>query len=88
MSVFDFSIGADEEEEEAEIEFADEILEKHNYIVLYTDNEIDWLQVQSYFDIPTAKPLHSKKGFVSAGAGRVINATKFFDRLINGGGEQ
>lgn len=38
-------------EEKPEIEFSEVLGEEHNYIVLYFDNEVDWLQAESLFDI-------------------------------------
>ena len=38
-----------------EVPFAEELLEKHNYVVLYFDNEVDWLQALTLFDIHTVR---------------------------------
>lgn len=45
----------DENEEKEEIEFSEVIGEEHNYIVLYFDNDVDWLQAESLFDIKPVK---------------------------------
>lgn len=34
---------------------AEELLEKHNYVVLYFDNDVDWLQALTLFDIHTVR---------------------------------
>ena len=49
--------------------------------VLFCDNSVDWLQVETYFDLKPVQALHSKPGFEVKGIGRVINATQFFKAL-------
>lgn len=68
-------------EEEPEIEFTEELKEEHNYIVLYFDNEVDWLQALSLFDLKTVMALHSKKGFIRSGLGRVIKGATAIQKL-------
>lgn len=66
-----------------EEEFTQEVLESHNYVVLYFDSETDWLVAQSVFKI---KPVHSdrsRKGFVRRGVGRVIRGAPIVERLKN-----
>ena len=36
-------LGEDDDEVVAEIKFSEELMENHNYVVLYFDNDIDWL---------------------------------------------
>lgn len=64
-----------------EIEFTEELLEEHNYIVLYFTNEIDWLQAKTLFGLKTVKALDSKKGFEKMGIGRVLNGAEAIERL-------
>lgn len=62
MTQFNFDLFvAEEEQEEAEIEFTEILGEEHNYIVLYFDNEVDWLQAQSLFDVREKKNLSTRK---------------------------
>lgn len=68
-------------EEEPEVEFTEELKEEHNYIVLYFDNEVDWLQALSLFDLKTVMALHSKKGFIRSGLGRVIKGATAIQKL-------
>lgn len=83
MEMFDFNLNVDEiEEEEPEVEFTQELGEENNYIVLMFDNSVDWLQAQSLFDLKPVKALHSKKGFERVGLGRVIDGTKFIEKMI------
>lgn len=83
MEMFDFDLRVDEiEEEEPEVEFTQELGEENNYIVLMFDNSVDWLQAQSLFDLKPVKALHSKKGFQRIGLGRVIDGTKFIEKML------
>lgn len=83
MELFDFDLSIDEdEEEEPEVEFTQELGEENNYIVLMFDNSVDWLQAQSLFDLKPVKTLDSKKGFERIGLGRVIDGTKFIEKML------
>lgn len=70
-----------DKEENPEVLFTEELLEEHNYVVLYFDNSVDWLQAQTVFDIKPVKSLDSKKGFEKIGVGRVINGAKALHNL-------
>lgn len=65
-----------------EVEFTEELGEESNYLVLYFDNTVDWLQAQSVFDLKTVKALDSKPGFEKKGVGRVINGTEFINKMM------
>ena len=71
-------LGEDIKEEIApEIEFSEEVGEAHNYVVLYFDNDLDWLAAQTHFDL---KSVHSKRANGkpwSKGIGRVINGAEY-----------
>ncbi len=86
MCLFGFDEKAEEEEIEAEVPFTETLDESHNYIVLYFDNDIDWLQAQSLFDIKPVKEYGSKKdGSTSGnrkGVGRVLNGSKALSGLV------
>ena len=71
------------EEEKPEIEFTEELWEESNYLVLYFDNTIDWLNAQSVFDLKPVKALDSKKGYERVWIWRVINGTKFIEKILN-----
>ena len=71
----------EEDDEEPDIEFTEELNETHNYMVLYFDNEIDWLNITSLFGLKTVKALDSKKGFEKKGVGRVIKGSDFLSKL-------
>lgn len=59
-----------------EIEFAEELLLEHNYIVLYFDNPMDWEVAQELYGIKKVKH-HIKMNNPSIGIGRVINGKNF-----------
>lgn len=66
---------------EGDVAFSEELLEEHNYIVLYFDNSVDWLQAESLFDLKTVKALDSKKGYKKMGVGRVVRGADALERL-------
>ncbi len=70
------------DDDKVEVPFTEELLESHNYIVLYFDNDLDWLNAQTIFELKTVKALDSKKGFEKKGIGRVINGTKALNKII------
>ena len=70
-------------EEKPEVEFTEELGEESNYLVLYFDNKIDWINAQSVFDLKPVKALDSKKGYERIGLGRVIDGTKFIEKILN-----
>lgn len=84
--VFDEEIACEEEIEKPEIEFTSSLDEEHNYVVLYFDNDIDWLQAQSVFDIKTKKELSTRKdGTIKnerKGIGRVLNGAEILSKLM------
>ena len=71
-----------EENKEVEIEFTEELLEKHNYVVLYFDNEIDWIQAETLFDIKTVKA--KNEGREMKGVGRVLNGSEALNNILKG----
>lgn len=68
--------------EKPEVEFAEELLECHNYIVLYFDNDIDWLQAQSLFAIKTVKDSKMFGKSERRGIGRVLRGADAINRLL------
>lgn len=78
----------DEEPEiEGEVPFTDVLREEHNYIVLYFDNEVDWLQAESLFALETVKALSTRTdGKISEsserrGLGRVLRGAEALEAL-------
>lgn len=70
------------EGEKPEIQFTEELYEAHNYIVLYTDNEIDWNQLQTLYPLKTVKALDSRPGFEKQGIGRVVKWSDFIAKVL------
>lgn len=90
MEQFSFGIDYDdgfEEEVKPEIPFTEVLGEEHNYIVLYFDNDVDWLQMQSLIDISGKMNLSTRKdGDIKANmkrvsVGRVFNGKEVLERL-------
>lgn len=69
---------------DGEVAFTQELMEEHNYVVLYFDNTIDWLNFQTYYPLPSVKALSSKKGFEKIGVGRVVKGAEFLKRIQAG----
>ena len=93
LSEFDFDFGLDgggngETAEKPEVEFTEVLGEEHNYLVLYFDNEVDWLQAESLFDIHTVKALSTRKdgkltkSMEKRGVGRVLNGAKALQKIL------
>ena len=77
-----------EKEEEPEIAFAEVLGEEHNYVVLYFDNDVDWIQAESLFDIKpvkcgsTRKDKKINKNMQRVGIGRVLNGVEAINKLL------
>lgn len=91
-----FGFFDEEEEEEAEeeekikpeVEFTEVLEEENNYIVLFFDNAIDWLQAETLFDIKSVKGLSTRKdgtGEVGKGVGRVLNGREALSKIMDWG---
>jgi hypothetical protein len=75
-------VGDKLKEEEPEIKFTEELGEENNYLVLFFDDSVDWLQAQSLFGLETVDALDSREGYRRRGVGRVINGTEFMNKLL------
>ena len=60
-----------------EVEFSDEILLEHNYIVLYFDNPMDWEVAKEVYGLKNVKSKESSVGSQKIGLGRVLNGKNF-----------
>ena len=65
-----------------EVPFAEELLEKHNYVVLFFDNDVDWLQALTLFDLHTVKDSSARPGYERRGIGRVIRGADAINRIL------
>lgn len=68
---------------DGEVQFTEELMESHNYVVLYFDNDIDWAQMQTLYPLPRVKALDSKTGFEKIGIGRVIKGADFLKKVAS-----
>lgn len=66
-------------EEKVEIEISEELLESHNYIVLFFDNEMDWQTARDVFNI---KATIGDTAMKTTGIGRVVNGAEILKRLL------
>ena len=73
----------DDSPDEPDIKFTEELLEEHNYVVLYFDNSVDWLQAQSLLGLESVHALSSKPGFEKKGVGRVLKGAQALEHLKN-----
>lgn len=70
-----------------ELEFTEVLGEEHNYIVLYFDNEVDWLQMQSMIDIEGKMNLSTRKdgkigkSMKRVSVGRVFKGAEVMERM-------
>lgn len=70
-----------QEEVEPEIEFTEELREEHNYIILYFDNEVDWLTACEKFNIHNQHALDSRAGYTRSGVGRVVRGVDVLNKI-------
>jgi len=68
-------------EQGPELDFTEELMESHNYLILYFDNEIDWQTTQEKFKIKTVKTRDSTDTYLLKGKGRVIRGVEIMERL-------
>jgi hypothetical protein len=70
-----------------EVEFTQVLSESHNYIVLYFDDEVDWLQAQTLLELKPVRLMNTVKGADNVhaketGIGRVLRGVDVFNRLL------
>lgn len=70
-----------------EVEFTQVLSESHNYIVLYFDDEVDWLQAQTLLELKPVRLMNTVKGSDNVhaketGIGRVLRGVDVFNRLL------
>lgn len=67
-------------QENPTIAFSDEVLPEHNYVVLYFDNDIDWLNAQTHFALESKYSKRSNGKEWSKGIGRIINGGEYLTK--------
>lgn len=67
----------------ADLQFTTELLESHNYIVLYFDNDIDWQTARDVFGVKEVKGLGSRKGkrISKRGLGRIVRGADVIEKI-------
>lgn len=83
--VDDLIAEADENEDKPEFDFTSELLEEHNYVVLYFDNSLDWQVAKEVLGIKTVDAFASKEGYEKKGIGRVIKGSDVINKMNKDG---
>lgn len=73
--------GDDEAETPPEVPFSEVIGECSHYVVLVFDQEIDWLQAQTHFDLGTVRNRRQNGKPWSKGVGRVVDGAAYLRRM-------
>ena len=68
-------------EEPPEVEFSEELLLEHNYIILYFDNHFDWEIAQDKFGLKRVKSIAPQKS-QKIGVGRVIKGKDVLEKMV------
>lgn len=66
------------------IEFSQELLESRNYVVLYFDNDVDWLAAKTHFKLGSVYSKRCNGKPWSKGIGRVVHGAKYLRRITRG----
>jgi len=66
-----------EEEEDPEVEFSEDLMLAHNYVVLYFDNDLDWQVAVDKFKLKNVKSCDPAEKCQKVGVGRVVNGKDF-----------
>lgn len=83
--------GGKSDDEQGEVEFTQILDESHNYVVLFFDNDVDWLQAQTLLGLKPVRLLSTKKGSDNVngqkiGIGRVLRGVDAINRLLGENG--
>ena len=72
-----------EDSAKGEVEFSEYLNESNNYVVLFFDNDIDWLQAQTHFNLKSVSSQRANGKPWSKGIGRVVNGAEYLDKVKN-----
>lgn len=64
-----------------EIEFTEELMEEHNYVVLYFDNALDWNMAMTKLGIETVKAPDATETYERRGVGRILRGVDVLGRI-------
>ena len=67
--------------EEPEVVFSEVINESNNYVVLYFDDDVDWLQAQTHFQLESVNAKRSNGKPWSKGIGRVLSGSQYLKKI-------
>lgn len=74
------------QKEVPEVEFTEVLDESHNFIVLYFDSDVDWLQAQTLLDLKPVRLMGTSREkepySKETGIGRVLRGADVFNRLL------
>ena len=76
------------EKDKPDMQFPEILGEEHNYIVLYFDNDVDYLQAESLFGLPKVMNYSTRtdgkitEGMKSYGLGRVVKGRDAIDKIM------
>jgi len=73
----------EKEEEDGEVKFSEFLNESNNYVVLFFDNDIDWLQAQTHFNLETKTAMRANGKPWSKGIGRVIRGAEYLKGITS-----
>ena len=81
------SIKMKKQKETPDVEFTQILDEEHNYLVLFFDNKVDWLQAQTLLDLKPVRFLSTAEGRENIssqkiGIGRVLRGVDVFNKLM------
>ncbi len=66
---------------EGRVKFSEELLESQNYVVLYFENDVDWLSARKHFKLRSSFSKRCNGKPWSKGVGRVIDGAKYLRRM-------
>jgi len=72
-----------EDSAKGEVEFSEYLNEANNYVVLFFNNDIDWLQAQTHFNLKSVSSQRANGKPWSKGIGRVVNGAEYLDKVKN-----
>ena len=81
QSELDKILGNLDAETDGTIKFSEEVGEAHNFVVLYFDNDLDWLSAQTHFNLESVHSKRQNGKPWSKGVGRVINGAEYLKKL-------
>lgn len=64
-----------------ELTFSEELLEEHQFLVLYFDNELDWKSAVETLGVKSAKAWDATDSYLRKGLGRVIRGIDVIQRM-------